>query len=1133
MKKIYSIISGLAIASMAFVGCQQEIKEEINPAKNTITLNFAAETVDPTSSKASLTPNEDETAFAAAWENNDKIGISAASASGEINNVMGTWTGSAFSTDFEGSLGDEMSFVGVFPYNEEGEIEFGSGRVQNGNDYNSAYDVMKSEAVPAALTENATIVLPMHRQTAIAYFHLTGTPAEGETVQSATLTIDADENEPAKIAGDIIYVGGEIATEGTSNSITITFAEGTNPSAGDFTLWFNVLPVSYKTLKLEVTTENYTLTINNTNPGSYEAGKLYKVSAEVPTTMWVEKGGDTPSGYMKVTEAPTDWSGEYLLVYETTDEDSNPVGYCWTGVDAADCYAEAAIENGVISKPDGAVTVTIASMVGGYSIQVNGGTNISKFIKGTSGSNALGFDADAQLNTISYNNDDECVDIVSNTSVMRYNSDAKNNRFRYFKSTSYTAQQVIQLYKYTGASKQNQTLSFPQESYDVVLGETFTAPTVTGAQTTVTYSSSDVEVATVDATSGAVQILSAGEVTITATACSDDTYNEGSASYTISIIAPDSALTTVAGIFEASEEAGNYMVTFDDWVVSGVKGDNAYVTDGTNGFIIYKEGHGFVAGDILSGTVNSCALTRYNGAAEFTNITSTTEGLTVTKGGSITPATFSISELSGVNTGSVISFDDLTYNVTVFTDGANNIKPYNAFITLPELTTGAHYKVTGVYIQYGETKEIAPRTNEDISEIAATKYTITIADGILYGSVSADKAEAAAGVEVTLTATPDTGYGFDAWNVKDAGNNIITVTNNKFTMPASNVTVSATFKDVSSESGTVEFDFSSTKELAKLDITAPAAGNGTTLTSCTISPITISNTKNGGTPTRVWNSSGNYDLRVYSGAELSFTSSSNVITKIQFEGTSAFDGVSNGVWTGSSSTVVLDCTSNSKITKITVTYGNPPVPPYLNASADMTNVSAAGETVIITVDTNVEGWTVTSDNDEFTVGQKDGNTVPVTVSENTSTTDGRTANITISADGVDDVVITLTQAKVAGQTKQYTAIITVENLDKIGTGTGYTPYNGVHNVVATASDGSKKTMSFESSQVMPGTGDKTGKLQFQASKGVISGTDWGTIDSITADSALTITKDGGDFSVAKKSSGAGYYSSITIIFTAE
>lgn len=76
---------------------------------------------------------------------------------------------------------------------------------------------------------------------------------------------------------------------------------------------------------------------------------------------------------------------------------------------------------------------------------------------------------------------------------------------------------------------------------------------------------------------------------------------------------------------------------------------------------------------------------------------------------------------------------------------------------------------------------------------ANTEYDITIASTIENGSVTANVAKAKSGDEVTLTATPAAGYIFDSWSVTDAMSNTVTVTNNKFTMPASNVTVNASF----------------------------------------------------------------------------------------------------------------------------------------------------------------------------------------------------------------------------------------------------------------------------------------------------------------------------------------------------
>lgn len=82
--------------------------------------------------------------------------------------------------------------------------------------------------------------------------------------------------------------------------------------------------------------------------------------------------------------------------------------------------------------------------------------------------------------------------------------------------------------------------------------------------------------------------------------------------------------------------------------------------------------------------------------------------------------------------------------------------------------------------------------------------------------------------------------------------------------------------------------------------------------------------------------------------------------------------------------------------------------PYLSATASKTSVAAAGETVTITVDTNVDNWTATSDNAAFVVGTPSGNTVDVNVSKNTDASE-RTATITVTAGSLSET-ITLTQS---------------------------------------------------------------------------------------------------------------------------
>ena len=74
-----------------------------------------------------------------------------------------------------------------------------------------------------------------------------------------------------------------------------------------------------------------------------------------------------------------------------------------------------------------------------------------------------------------------------------------------------------------------------------------------------------------------------------------------------------------------------------------------------------------------------------------------------------------------------------------------------------------------------------------------TVYTVTVEnDG--NGNASATPVSATMGEEITLTATPDSGYHFKEWQIVSGG---VTISNNKFTMPADNVTVKAIFEKTS------------------------------------------------------------------------------------------------------------------------------------------------------------------------------------------------------------------------------------------------------------------------------------------------------------------------------------------------
>ena len=151
----------------------------------------------------------------------------------------------------------------------------------------------------------------------------------------------------------------------------------------------------------------------------------------------------TPQTYKKVTQAPEDWSGTYLIVSEG---DEAAFDSSLTAIDVPNNYKTVKIAEGTIKTTE-TIAVTIEKMAdGNYSIK---GAN-GKYIYQTSDANGLKTGAKATANTIALNADGT-VDIVSGGAHLRFNKNSDQMRFRYFKSATYTRQQAITLYKLDAA----------------------------------------------------------------------------------------------------------------------------------------------------------------------------------------------------------------------------------------------------------------------------------------------------------------------------------------------------------------------------------------------------------------------------------------------------------------------------------------------------------------------------------------------------------------------------------------------------------------------------------------------------------------------------------------------------------
>ena len=107
--------------------------------------------------------------------------------------------------------------------------------------------------------------------------------------------------------------------------------------------------------------------------------------------------------------------------------------------------------------------------------------------------------------------------------------------------------------------------------------------------------------------------------------------------------------------------------------------------------------------------------------------------------------------------------------------------------------SGAMYldKVSITWSSGGSTTTTTYKT----SPTCGTSYSITLSSSgaVTGGTFEASASSAYQGATITLYADPSDGYAFGSWSVTKQGGGSVTVTDNQFTMPDANVTVSATF----------------------------------------------------------------------------------------------------------------------------------------------------------------------------------------------------------------------------------------------------------------------------------------------------------------------------------------------------
>ena len=151
----------------------------------------------------------------------------------------------------------------------------------------------------------------------------------------------------------------------------------------------------------------------------------------------------TGSGYTKVTTAPTDWSGTYLIVFEKTET----TAYAFNGLDQSGNFVETTFTDNTIAASEAltACEVLVEKTETGYTFKLTGGTNSGKYLTAYAGRNKIVFSDTATA--LSVTMEDGTVVIKDGEAPFQFNNRATNGQWFRFFGKKNGGQSAIALYK--------------------------------------------------------------------------------------------------------------------------------------------------------------------------------------------------------------------------------------------------------------------------------------------------------------------------------------------------------------------------------------------------------------------------------------------------------------------------------------------------------------------------------------------------------------------------------------------------------------------------------------------------------------------------------------------------------------
>ena len=284
---------------------------------------------------------------------------------------------------------------------------------------------------------------------------LSATPAQGYMLGSWSVYKTGDPSTTVSVSGN-----GTFTMPSFNVTVSATFVQ--NSTSYTITCTSGLAHGSINA-SVNSATSGTSITLSNTPSNGYTLYSYYVYKTGDLSTVVHSGTGNTftmpafdvtvsasfvqPSSYsyVKVTSASDITNDDYLIVCENNNVAMNGN---LTNLDAPNNFIDVTINGNTIEATStiNAAIFAITQSGSNYTIKSNSGY----YIGATGNSNSLNSSTStAYTNTVNYNSGD--IDIVgSGGAYLRYNS--SDLRFRYYKSSTYTSQKSIQLYKKTGAA---------------------------------------------------------------------------------------------------------------------------------------------------------------------------------------------------------------------------------------------------------------------------------------------------------------------------------------------------------------------------------------------------------------------------------------------------------------------------------------------------------------------------------------------------------------------------------------------------------------------------------------------------------------------------------------------------------